>query len=105
MEKAIVNSAGLSIDDQLSKLKLKQSNIGKLFDIEIKKLELEKNTVQEAQNEISSKEKEGKIREDLVKRAMAAKSSAMSGNNVDQMIPVEPEAQGMPLLAMSKAGK
>jgi len=102
MEGNMLNGAALSIDDQLNELKTKKANIGKLFDIEISKLEIKKNTVKSRQDEISSIEKADKIREDLVRGVLTDKSGSFTGGSVDQLIAVEPEAQGLKMLSLGK---
>jgi len=102
MSEAKVEIAALTIDQQLKALKSKKANIGKLFDIEISKMEIEQNAVKSVQDEISSEEKANKIREDLVKGVLADKSGSFPGQTVDQLIPVEPEAQGLALLNVGK---
>jgi len=99
MPKHYLAKANLNIDDQLKELKTKKANIGKLFDIEISKLDLQKNAVKSEQDKISSKEKEDKIREKLIKDVMADKSGSYAGGDVDSLIPVTPEAQGQPIVS------
>lgn len=98
MQKVKLDVAKLSIDEQLKALKSKKANMGKLFDIEISKLDLEKNAIKSAQDEISSDEKKNKIREDAIKVVIADKSGSYAGGDVNSLIPVTPEAQGQPII-------
>ena len=88
---------GLSIDEQLNQLKAAQKKIGGLFDVEINQLELQKNDNKAKQNQLALDEKQAKIKEELIRSVLESQTPRYPGQ-IDQMIPVEPEAQGMPLL-------
>jgi len=96
--KSELDVTALTIDDQLKELKMQKANQGKLFDIEISRLELKQNAIKTGQNEIAYNEKEDKIREKLVRSLMSDKSGKIPGQSVDQLIPVEPQAQGHPTI-------
>ena len=92
---------GLSIDEQLNELKAKQKQIGGMFDVEINQLELQKNDNKAKQNALATEQKQAKIKEDLIRSVLESQTPRMPGQ-IDQMIPVEPEAQGMPLLPQGR---
>lgn len=101
IKKLMLQAQGMTIDEQLKALKEKKSTTGKLFDIEINKLELQKNANKSNQNDLATSEKEAKLKEDLIRSVLESQTPTMPGN-VDQMIPVEPEAQGMPILPQGR---
>jgi len=97
LAKGVSDAKMLSIDEQLQQLKLEKDQIGKLFDVRINQLELQKNEQKAVQNELKAREKESSIKEDLVRSLMSEKSPTMPGT-VDQLIPVEPAAQGQAII-------
>ena len=92
---------GLTIDEQLNQLKAAQKQIGGMFDVEINQLELQKNDNKAKQNQLALNEKQAKIKEELIRSVLESQTPRMPGQ-IDQMIPVEPEAQGMPLLPQGR---
>jgi hypothetical protein len=96
MDKAL-ELRGVSIDEQLNELKAAQKKIGGLFNVEINQLELQKNANKAKQNALALEEKQAKIKEDLIRSVLESQTPRYPGK-IDEMIPVEPEAQGLPLL-------
>jgi ABC-type uncharacterized transport system YnjBCD ATPase subunit len=88
---------GLSIDEQLNELKAKQKQIGGMFDVQINQLELQKNENKAKQNALATEQKQAKIEEDLIRSVLESRTPQYPGR-IDQLIAVEPEAQGMPLV-------
>jgi hypothetical protein len=97
IQKLLLEAKQLNIDEQLSALKSKKNTMGKMFDREINQLELQKNANKSVQQTLASEEKEAKLKEELIRSVLEAQTPTMPGT-VDQMIPMEPEAQGFPIL-------
>lgn len=97
----ILEAQGLTIDEQLNALKSEKKKMGGIFDIQINQLELQKNENKTKRNELASAEKEVKLKEELVRSVLESQAPQMPGQ-IDQMVPVEPEAQGLALLNMER---